>query len=376
MVQKQFQLVEAELGRAVSFMPTGLCMDHLSGLQYVFERALAARDARLIGALMDEMRSVKGTLSEVFLDTQAIRKEVHSVVLETKRMTTSLTAIIQHVIDMPAFPLIIVPPAKGLDWLNPRTWAFKKFRLFFVCPITLVVAKSGPKGKGYKIFEPRGWFIKAIPILKISLILLNIALKVGGVPISIPIPDIDPSVYFTSALAAMDEVLRLGGIGAEGGGGLGAGDNQLIAQARAGEAAVIDTMQTVEEVLSREGGSLLRTELDMAIDALGSAEQSSEQQGQDVHTAREVANDVEKDVMASASQIARLADLADASFAALQHMLQNAGDPMPNNRPLYSGLVGPIVSRGDGSTAWVDQQAVKQFEDEGRKAFAFDHLEI
>ena len=56
-------------------------------------------------------------------------------------------------------------------------------------------------------------------------------------------------------------------------------------------------------------------------------------------------------------------------YAALAQLLKYAGDPMPNNRPIYSGLIGPICSRYDGTVSWIHESAAELFHQKGKATF-------
>ena len=62
-------------------------------------------------------------------------------------------------------------------------------------------------------------------------------------------------------------------------------------------------------------------------------------------------------------------EVNDRVYAALAQLLKYAGDPMPNNRPIYSGLIGPICSRYDGTVSWIHESAVELFHQKGKATF-------
>jgi len=64
--------------------------------------------------------------------------------------------------------------------LNPRTWATKRFRLFFVCPVTKKVV-GGVENKGYLIKMPKDWVVKYGPAIKVGLQAISLAITAGVV---------------------------------------------------------------------------------------------------------------------------------------------------------------------------------------------------
>ena len=80
--------------------------------------------------------------------------------------------------EMPLFPVLSRKSSN-------RFSTHDKLRLHFVCPVCLQKAdnsKAGPKGKGYAVYIDKEWFSKALPYLKMVVLVLRIGLRVAGVP--------------------------------------------------------------------------------------------------------------------------------------------------------------------------------------------------
>lgn len=221
---------------------------------------------------------------------------------ELSAIGSLLKTIISKNWDVPCLPLLAkCPPKTGLRALlgAAKTMTHHRWRLFFVCPVSMKVALSGPRGRGYKIEEPRRYIARLLPLLQISCVIISIAMKSLGVPFTLPFPDgltgkslLDGNAFLASARRLLSE-------GTE-------------------EDSEVDPVTTVKEALAN--GSPL--------------------------------------------------EISDAAFDALAVLLRACGDPMPNGRPLYSGLVGPIVSAsGDGSVAWVSLDEVEHFKKTGAACF-------
>ena len=50
-----------------------------------------------------------------------------------------------------------------------KDWRTDKYRLFFVCPVTLTVAPTGKDGMGYKLTMPKMWAATYGPAIKCAI---------------------------------------------------------------------------------------------------------------------------------------------------------------------------------------------------------------
>ena len=50
-----------------------------------------------------------------------------------------------------------------------KDWRTDKYRLFFVCPVTLTVAPTGKDGMGYKLTMPKKWVATYGPAIKCAI---------------------------------------------------------------------------------------------------------------------------------------------------------------------------------------------------------------
>lgn len=273
------------------------------------EHSLATRDAQIIASLSDVKEGSSATMR--VLRELVLRKT-----------------------DLPGLPLLLkTPPKTGLKrYLNFRNATHSKFRLHFVCPVTLQVARSGPKGKGYKVLEPKIWVKTVLPVLKISLVLICIGMKVAGIPLTIPMPDFcsflpDPtdSGFFSQASHILAEAQNSDPISmADDAGGMG-GTGAMI----------MPTGEGKDSPESRDAAMPLSSyahELNLA---------------------------------ASIDQ-----RLTDEAYESLRRLLMACGDPMPLGRPLHSGLVGPLTA-DDGTVAWVLQGHEDEFRRRGKACFEY-----
>lgn len=253
-------------------------------------------------------------LNTINMRMDYVSDNVERLLTSNNKIAATIQSIVKRCHDIPAFPLIIMDP-ESKDW---KRLGFKKSKLFFICPITLKIAESGINQKGYSIYAAKTWLLKVIPLLKMTIIILQIAVRSMGIPIVIPIPDFPndniDDVYLSQLNNALDDNLMLhtsgNGLAVEMGSGIVSLDQ-------------INVTQKAQELLN------------------------------DIIDERSKATD----------------NLDDNVFASLGQLLRMAGDPMPNDRPMYTGLVGPIVSKCDGCVTWVHESAVEAFHLYGKKAF-------
>jgi serine/threonine protein kinase len=75
---------------------------------------------------------------------------------------------------------------------TPNRWLNKTFKLYFVDPVSLTVVNTND-GEGFSIRFPRKWFTKALPWIKVTLTVLKVAAAAGRLT-GIPIPNIAGSI--------------------------------------------------------------------------------------------------------------------------------------------------------------------------------------
>ena len=88
---------------------------------------------------------------------------------------------------------IIIPdpdPVGRFDFMN--RFIKNRYRLFFVCGFTHLLALCGEDQKGYSFSADKKWVKKIKPLLKLMLILVKTSLSISfpGIPIPIPIPSV------------------------------------------------------------------------------------------------------------------------------------------------------------------------------------------
>lgn len=284
----------------------------------------------LIAELSNQLANINSRMN-------LVSENVERIMFSSNKISATIQSMVARNTDIPALPLIVLDPPKGNDWRNLKKWGFKKSRLFFICPITLKVGAAGIKGKGYKIYEPKDWLISIIPLLKVSIILLQIAVRSMGVSFNIPFPDFvgGNEAYLSNVNNVLDEMMLV-----TSGDAVGEELNKLM-----------ESLDDVNDTkISKE---LLHETID---------ENSKVRLTTSTLTTTTINT-------ASIAVSDNMLDINDRVYAAVGQLLRSAGDPMPNNRPIWSGLVGPIISKKDGTVAWIHESAVEDFHLRGREAF-------
>lgn len=294
-------------------------------------RLISNDDNQLTEVLLNKMTDINNKV-------ELVSESVDMILSSNNKISTTIQSMIARISDIPAFPLMFLDPPKGNDWRNPKKWGFRKSRLFFICPITLKISAAGLKGKGYKIYEPKDWFLNVVPLLKISVLILQIAIRSMGITFNIPFPDFPNSneVYLANLHSVLEDMMVV-----------------TSGNAVADEIGKISSALDIDDV---EIAKELREESEAKKLQITNSDSNNENN-----------NTLPQNLLSI--------EVNDRVYAALAQLLKYASDPMPNNRPLYSGLVGPICSKADGTVSWVHESVVEIFHQKGKAAFfKFDNL--
>ncbi|KAJ1401654.1 hypothetical protein B484DRAFT_236632 [Ochromonadaceae sp. CCMP2298] len=232
--------------------------------------------------------------------------------------------------------LLLLLPVERTSLFGRVKGVFKsKMELCFLCPVTL------QRGTPYSLTVPRDWLVKAMPVLQLSLLLLQVALACVGIP--------------PPALQAVCSVL-----GATAGtGAIGASSEALRALSSQLSEQCTDVARrgAVEgESLSTEYAALLR---DLGNAAAGQGH--GQGQGQ---------------VQQRLALVQRLVGFQEAckqSYRATYNLLRTTlekdtvGTSDGSWKPRLTGLHF-VVSERDGTSAWVSSAAMEDFNKEGKEA--------
>ena len=214
-------------------------------------------------------------------------------------------------------------PANPKSAFGKLKSAFKNdYLIFFVCPVTKKVVKSGPKGKGYTYSVAKEWVKRAAPALLMTLKLVAFAAAAYGVPL--PIPALPVGCTTQKLVDSMVE--DLGGIVSE----------------------KLSSM-TVEEHEEKKDA------FEIAQSALRQCEGAA------------VLSSVKKNLLKSNVEAA-MGDHVYPAVRELLKQLESAKDAGESWRPKYTGLK-MVTSDVDGSTAWVSEEGEAAFKARGMAAF-------
>ena len=96
--------------------------------------------------------------------------------------TARLDVLIQNTHHVPTLMVLVPEVKKGFGKLN---FFQEKARLVFYCSVTFEPVPCGKDGGGYEVETLKPWVKKAIPVLKVGLLLLQLGLSASGVPIPV-----------------------------------------------------------------------------------------------------------------------------------------------------------------------------------------------
>jgi cysteinyl-tRNA synthetase len=99
--------------------------------------------------------------------------------------TQLMQSLVQNTHDVPTLMVLVPVMPKGLRKFNPMNLIRDKAKLYFICSYTMQPVACGPDGDGYLVTNLTGIVKKALPLLRVGLMLLQIGLLSTGVPIPI-----------------------------------------------------------------------------------------------------------------------------------------------------------------------------------------------
>ncbi|KAJ1403472.1 hypothetical protein B484DRAFT_457544 [Ochromonadaceae sp. CCMP2298] len=115
-----------------------------------------------MGVLLSEQRQVQRGLGQ-------LQQEV-------RRNSNMLQSLLSGKHKVPLL-LLVEPVDRTSLYGRVKGLLNKKMQLCFVCPVTL------QRGTPYPLTVPRAWLVNAMPVIKFSLLVLQVALTVAGLPV-------------------------------------------------------------------------------------------------------------------------------------------------------------------------------------------------
>jgi hypothetical protein len=265
-------------------------------------------------AIHSSLSSMREDISRVVKDTAAVYQEVKLMRLEIAKISNMMKSVIhgQHLV--PTLMLVVPKPAKNTAGQVKR-WFVDKVLIYFVCPMTLRL------GFHYELTLPKGWVVKAAPVIKLTLSVLKIALTCVGLPI--PIPQL-PTDLFDSVAGSFGEMLDK------------LGDTLVSEVSAAADEHVTSALNDIESSLQ--------------IAQLPSATKKALNRASD---------DLMEATTASYTEIYNL----------LQKLELSCNPPRDNWEPILTGLTR-VTSDKDGTSAWIlnKKEVISEFHTHGSTA--------
>jgi len=222
------------------------------------QREQAERMSQYLTSSVQDMQQKLIVIQQEVAEQQKGQVQLSRSVLQVLESNAKLNSMVNTLLmgthNIPTLAIIL--PEVSKSWLgkaNPLRIVRSQYRLLFLCSHTHMVARCGPKGKGYKITVTKQWVQDAAPVLVVGLALLKLALLAGGIPL--PIPDITPLLLGNHAKyldAALHMVLEPANV--EGEGELVLGDVSNAANSMRGN-EVLRKYGTSEGLRSLQEGS-------------------------------------------------------------------------------------------------------------------------
>jgi hypothetical protein len=139
--------------------------------------------------MIQEMKEYKLDLEQI---PESLRNNRGTKLLESQILSiqNELKTLIQGTHRIPTLAIIVKRPPRGLSRFDPRNLATDKYSLYFICAHTLQPVACGPEGEGFefkKLKDSISSFLKKVgPLIRISLIVLKVAVSMYGVPLPLP----------------------------------------------------------------------------------------------------------------------------------------------------------------------------------------------
>ncbi len=150
--------------------------------------------------------SVRDELSELRNEVKEVQVGVTQIIEYSSKFSSMLGTILREDSKVPLL-MIMLPDTDNVSHFSLSSVYSHKMRIFFVCPITKFICKSGKDQQGYKIDIPKAWVATVIPVLQLSLFALRIYLLSMGLPF--PIPGLSQTLVDLSFLNILEKDLGL-----------------------------------------------------------------------------------------------------------------------------------------------------------------------
>lgn len=292
--------------------------------------------------MRDALLTLQGDMSFLLQEQQRQGAELRELRVEQHRQTNLLQTLVLGQHRVPKLMILVPKSRKSMVGKLKSLWT-DKYLIYFICPISL------QRGYPYELTLPKKWVLQALPVVKMTLFVLKVALICAG----LPLPGLDalPSLLMDGAVSQANAVAH----------------TLQLDSAKAALASLcdkIDALQqdVVQEVDNISGGShhpSLLQGLSTAMEQLNKADHQLSRKETVVTEVR--------------AQLGK-ANL-DANYAAIYDLLrdtleQTAGKTKDSEwKPQQTGLE-LVTSAKDGASAWIlKNPSVRQsFDREGAEA--------
>ena len=137
------------------------------------EQAAAREDAE---KSLTELEQMKLQLVKFGLGLSEIDSKI-------SRQTELVQTLVQNTHDLPTYMMVVPVLPKGMRKYSPMNLVRNKAKLIFICSYTKQPVVCGEHGDGYTVTTLSELTRKALPLLKVGLLLLQIGLLSTGIPI-------------------------------------------------------------------------------------------------------------------------------------------------------------------------------------------------
>ena len=120
------------------------------------------------------------TLKQHMIDGgQSTRETNERIAINTRLLRT----LVYNTHNLPTLMVLLPVSKEGFKKFDPRNLLRDRAKLVFICGYNYALVPCGPKKNGYTVKNLKTWVKKAIPVLKVGLLLLQVGLMSTGIPI-------------------------------------------------------------------------------------------------------------------------------------------------------------------------------------------------
>jgi hypothetical protein len=136
----------------------------------------AAEEKQQLLAVVESLQGLRADMGVLLSEQRQVQRGLGQLQQEVRRNSNMLQSLLSGKHKVPLL-LLVLPHERSTGFGRVKGMFMTKMQLCFVCPLTL------QRGTPYVTTVPRAWLVNAMPVIKFSLLVLQVALTVAGLPV-------------------------------------------------------------------------------------------------------------------------------------------------------------------------------------------------